>query len=116
MRSTQYIGLNDYAKGYVKNAISVETYDMTTGMFDEIVRGKVYHMPVPEGPNNKDFILTEVVQDSPWSSGPMIFTCLEPTLIKENGQRIPMGIYFWWMIDPSVKDQEYDPATGRYYV
>jgi hypothetical protein len=114
-RCTQYIGLNDYAKNYIKDALSVETYNMTKGMFDEIIKGNIYHMPVPDG-TNKDLILTEVIQDSPWASGPMIFTCLEAMLIKENGQRINMGIYFWWMIDPNVKDQEYDTTTGRYYV
>jgi len=114
-RSTQYIGLNDYAKDYVKNATSIEYYDMTKGMFDEIIKGKIYHMPIPEGPN-KDLILKEVVQDSPWSSGPMIFTCLEEILTKECGQIISLGKYFQWMIDPSVKDREYAPATGRYYV
>jgi hypothetical protein len=112
-RSTQYIGLNKYALNYVKDAISVDTYKMTTGIASEPVYGKIYQMPVPKGPNT-GFVLKEIVQDVPWSSGPMIFTCLEATLTKECGQKIPMGKYFCWMIDPSV-DLEYDIDTGRYY-
>lgn len=113
-RSTQYIGLNQYALNFVKGAKLVETFELTEGMFGEPVLGSVYHMPPPAGPND-EYILKEVVQDVPWSSGPMIFTHLEATLVKKSGQRIKLGPYFSWMVDPSIKD-EYDLETGRYYI
>lgn len=113
-RSTQYIGLNDYAKKFVKGALRVESYEMTTGMFGEPVIGKIYHMPTPDGPNT-GWIFKEVVQSVPWSSGPMIFTHLIGVLTKECGQEIKDGPYFSWMVDPSITE-EYDPETGRYYV
>ncbi len=112
-RSTHFIGLNKYARDFVANALKVETYDMTTGMFDEIIKGHIYYMPPPQGPNTK-YIFKEIVQATPWSSGPMIFTCLEVTLVKECGQRSKSGKYFQWMLDPTVN--EYDIETGRYYV
>lgn len=113
-RSTQYIGLNDYATRYVKNAIRKEEYEMTTGMFNEPVMGTIYYMPPPAGPN-KEYILKETVQVDPWSSGPMIFTHLKAVLIKNNGQEIDMGELFSWMFDPSLKN-EFDYSTGRYYI
>jgi hypothetical protein len=112
-RSTQYVGLNKYARNFVANAIKVEEYDMTTGIFGEVIKGHIYHMNPPQGPNTK-YIFKEVVQTTLWSSGPMIFTCLAVTLVKECGQRLKSGKYFQWMLDPTVN--EYDIETGRYYV
>ena len=111
-RLTQYIGLNNLAREFIKNALSVETYPMTEGMFEEIIKGHIYHMPVPEGPN-AEYIFKEVVQASPWSSGPMIFTHLQCTLTKEIGQVCDMGEYFSWMRVPD-SDVEYDPDLGTY--
>ena len=114
-RITQYIGLNDYAEAFVAKALKVETYPLCKGMFGEDVLGRIYHMPPPDGPN-KAWIFKEVVQATPWSSGPMIFTHLEATLVKESGTEFSGGFYFSWMIDPTVHEQEYDQATGRMYV
>lgn len=114
-RSTQYIGLNAYAKMWVANAIRTEEYEMTTGMFDEPVKGRIFHLPPPKGPN-KALIAKEVVQAKPWSSGPMIFTHLKVVLVKESGQELDCGFYYSWMVDPLVADQEFEPNTGRYYV
>ena len=120
-RETQYIGLNSYALMFVKDAVGVEEYDMCEGMFGETVRGKIYHMPLPDGATK--YRLEEVVQVAPWSSGPMILTCIRYVLIKESGE--PMGSdgtdendhWFKWMIDPSLKEEsiEVDCRTGRYY-
>jgi len=117
MRTTQYVGLNQYALNYVKGAVRTETYNMTEGMFMEPVVGTIYHMPVPNGPN-KAYILKEVVQCAPWSSGPVIFTCLEATLVKESGQKLDWGKMFKWIRDPSLGEEhkEYDKETGRYWV
>ncbi len=114
-RSTQYVGLNNYAKKFIKDAIKIEEYDMTNGMFDEIVKGKIYYLNPPEGPN-KELILKEILQDSPWSGGPMLFTCLQAILVKENGSSVEMGEWFNWIKDPSVSVNEFDYDTGRYFI
>jgi len=114
VRTTQYIGLNKYARDYVEDALKTEVYEMTSGMFGEQVMGTIYYMPTPEGPNS-EYRLIETEQVVPWSSGPMIFTCLRGILVKESGQEIDMDKYFEWMLDPSIQN-EYDDETGRYYV
>lgn len=117
MRMTQYIGLNDYAKKLVANAIRVETNPaMTEGMFEEKVPGKIYVCSADGA--NVETIYEEVCQDAPWSSGPMIFTCLKVTLVKKSGQKLDMGNVCEWIVDPGVREEhgEYDEKTGRYYV
>jgi hypothetical protein len=118
-RSTQYIGLNKYALKYVNGYINYENFILTKDMFDNgHILGTIYNMPVPEGPN-KEYSLIETIQTTPWSGGPMIFTCLRSVLVKESGQIIEdEEELFRWMIDPSLKDIgiEYDRETGRYYV
>lgn len=114
-RETQYIGLTDDAKEFVKKAIREESYKMCEGMFGEEVYGSIYHLPPPPGPN-KDLILKEEPQVTPWSSGPMIFTHLRSILVKECGQDIDDDtFYFDWVLDPSIK-VEYDSKKGHYYV
>ena len=117
-RSTQYIGLNNYALEFIKGAIKKKEIQIAVGMFDEPIIGYIYYM-TPAKPN-KEIFYTEVVQDMPWSSGPMVFTCLEQTLVKECGQRLidTECLFFKWMIDPNLAQEnlEYDIRTGRYYV
>lgn len=119
-RSTQYIGLNKFAAELVASAIKIEYYEMTTGMFDEPINGRIYYMPVPYPDVNESFVYKEVVQEVPWSSGPMIFTYLKEILTKKSGQVLGLddddGSICSWMVDPNVKPAEYDYATGRYYV
>ncbi len=90
MRCTQFIGLNEKALMYLnENCIKEKqekcptcghitggnlinhTYDMVTGMFDEEVADlRVYkHKDGSE--------VREIVQATPWSSGPVIFLCLQ---------------------------------------
>lgn len=114
MRTTQYIGLTPVASKYAATAINSEKYEMTLGMFEEPVMGKIYYMPVSEGPN-KALIAKEVVQAEPWSSGPMIFTHLQLTLIKESGQEIDCGFVGSWVEDPLLKC-EVNYTQGTYYV
>ena len=115
-RSTQYVGLNHHALNLVKDAFKREEYEMTTGMFEEPVSGTIYHVLPPPGPN-KALKYVEVVQTTPWSSGPMIFTHLKAVLTKECGQEIETGECCSWILDPSLEDtSEVDYVTGRYYV
>jgi hypothetical protein len=113
MRTTQYIGLTSAAQRWVEGALRKETYEIYKGW--ENVYGSVYYMPPPEGPN-KVLVAREVVQASPWSSGPMIFTHLLITLIKDSGQEIDCGFYYSWVVDPMSKESEYDPDLGTFFV
>jgi hypothetical protein len=114
MRTDQYIGLTNDAKAFVSKATSVETYEIE-GAWNSITLS-VYHMPPPEGPN-KELICREVVQASPWSGGPMYFTCLEATLVKENGSTCEMSKLFEWVVNPMLpRGQEFDEVKGHYYV
>lgn len=96
MRCTQWVGLSIEAEAFVKqNAKKVgcrpcphcggyteERYDTvkdgryTEGMFDERHTLKTYRL-------EDGRLAKEIVQASPWSSGPVIFTCLEI-----DGQRV----------------------------
>jgi len=117
-RSTQYIGLNKYAHELVKDAIKTETYEMTTGMFVEPVNGRIYHMAKENDLDVASIRYVEIVQTSPWSSGPMIFTHLRREWVKNDGTIEPEEgeMYCSWMLDPALRGQEYDYETGRYYV
>ena len=114
-RSLQYIGLNKYAEDFVSKAIRVEETEVLYNVWNAQVIGRRYYMPTPDGPN-KEWYFEEVVQASPWSSGPMVFTNLKSVLVKECGQVIVDEGYFSWMIDPSLRGVEFDKYTGRYYV
>lgn len=99
MRMTQYIGLTLEAKKFVANASVQTNPKMTSGMFEEDVSGSIFEMLDGE-------TLTEVEQCSPWSSGPMIFTCLK----NSKGE-----LLFKWIEDSSVRNLV-DCENGRYYV
>lgn len=118
-RSTQYIGLNDYAMDFLdklaKSGAKFEHVEICKGMFDEAVYGAKYTYDCRGGFANAQAIYTEELQASPWSSGPMIFTCLRYQLVKRAGQTLDMGRIFCWMLDPSLRG-EVDRKSGRYWV
>ena len=124
MRTTQYIGLNDYAEAYLREHATLlqdEAPTIGIGMFEEPITGRVWKEVIREEQPDRYLLYEEVVQDSPWSSGPMIFTHLKVTLKQGSLAGVPLadidsGFYFSWMVDPSLKGQEYDPKTGRYWV
>jgi hypothetical protein len=81
MRCTQLVGLKEEARKFIKdNFVTSECHDESgsSGMFDD-------------GPNLYAYNLgeqgewKEVVQCAPWSSGPVIFLCLEN---RFSGERI----------------------------
>lgn len=113
-RTTQYIGLTNDARNYVKNAISIEQYEMTTGMFNEPVMGNIYYLPPLLG-LDKELIAKEVVQFTPWSSGPMIFTHLQFILVKEDNSKCDCGYYYSWVQNPLITN-EFDVERGHCYV
>ncbi len=129
-RETQFIGLTEAAMRYVKNLVSLESDLVTHGMFDEEIPLRRWKMPenktTGEGvwnPERTDGQLTpcvrEVVQCVPWSSGPMIFTCLAfdwgNTGDTEKGGFKPDygNTVFEWVTDPTLGNIEYDQVTGR---
>lgn len=124
-RSDQYIGLTQDALKWVEKAISKEEIVLTTNtLCDEPITGYRYHMPPPEGPN-KAYIAEETIQITPWSSGPMYFTHLKITLVKEDwtwkdgtvepGQVLECGTAFDWTWNPGL-EQETDHEKGQFNV
>lgn len=108
-RSTQYIGLNHNALKWLRNANAIQIDNIehfTLGMFEEEVPLDTYILP-------DGSYVYEVVQYVPWSSGPMIFTCLctSPVMSETNQAQ---GFCMW--IEGNENDREYNPVTGRFYV
>lgn len=102
-RSTQYIGLNGNSVKLVNDMLLTKKYNgrSTPGMFGEEVPLADYEAA------DGTLVFLEIVQAEPWSSGPMIFTCL---LSEEGVNRVHE-----WVEDNSV-DGEVDYANGKYYV
>lgn len=130
MRTTQYIGLTKKAQNFAAQLSRVEdSENQTCGMFNEKVALGEWWC---EG---RGEYLREVVQAEPWSSGPMIFTCLVWTKDKAVAKQTK-GQWeedFWfvpepdsfqivelsrWKEDPDLcrYGQEYDSETGRFGV
>ena len=120
MRLTQYIGLNDYARKLVMKASKTETIKIYEGLCGEPVKGGVFYVPSDTSEGTL-LVYREEVQVTPWSCGPMIFTHLALWKIvhsdgTESSSYDGETFYCSWMLDPAVKAQEYDSATGRYFV
>jgi len=115
MRCTQFIGLNSYARKWLEkpNFTCIGKEEITTGIGNEPIYGTVWQGELPWGMVE----VKEVVDKVPWSSGPMIFTCLKVFKLQEEGP-MEVGEYFRWMADPSLEDEgkEYDEETGRYFI
>jgi hypothetical protein len=111
MRSTQFVGLTKVAEDFVKDLEQLESDHSTSGMFEEEIplRKWVLHPKIKSWGREGECI-REVVQTVPWSSGPMIFTCLE--VDHGNGAKIE---FFEWINDPTC-EAEYDPEGGRMWV
>lgn len=120
MRCTQPIGLTDEAENFI--TLNVKTTpeetcsecNHTTG--GELVK-RVYDASgssgmFGDGPSLHEYELKdgskvkEIVQTAPWSSGPMIFLCLE----DEEGKRL-----FEWKQDEDLKS-EVDQNAGTFWV
>ena len=104
-RSTQFIGLNKRGIDFVSNMEVVQDkQNQTLGMFDEVI---------PLGVWRKDEKLYyEKVQIEPWSSGPMIFTCI----VEHNIETGFLVIEETMWIEEYVERNEYNFDTGTYYV
>lgn len=112
-RTTQYIGLNAKAMAFIKenHLVPREPNDAPkdvmhghkAGMFEEDVS-------MGSWTDHDGNAWDEVMQASPWSSGPMIFTCLE-----KRGTRQRAGE---WIEDPELSrmGQEFSFEQGKFYV
>jgi hypothetical protein len=116
MRTTQFIGLTRKAHDFVQNLKQLDSDTHTCGMFGEEIPLRKWESP-PEFhvsyPNDKRIpVIREVVFATPWSSGPMIFTCLEFDYL--NGGKTE---FFQWVTNPLLKGgQEYDEEIGELWV
>lgn len=107
-RSDQFIGLTkqgDIFEDMLERAGFVKSsYDICESAFDPYpVEGSVYRL----GP----LIFREVLQVSPWSSGPMYFTCWQ----EENDKGKPVRQLYRWEEDPELKT-EFNYEAGTYWV
>lgn len=107
-RSTQVVGLTSKADIFVGNLQQVESDSHTVGMFGEKIELRKWKY--------KHGFVREVLQDSPWSSGPMLFYCLEIDWC--NGAKHQC---FQWVVDPTLGDDsveivEIDYMAGTYWV
>ena len=134
-RSTQYIGLTKKAEEMAERWERIEdSTNWTGGMFGEEV-------DLGEWRTEDGCLIREIVQASPWSSGPMIFTCLAVFKNKAKGERNEGGMYVdvdyskpvdtnegeviegskWADVWPAPKDDEfdwspeYDTKKGEFY-
>lgn len=112
-RSVQFIGLNKRGKLYVsehasQNVVipSVES-NVIYGFINDIEH--VCSRYIDMGLDNPR-IFEEYLQTSPWSSGPMLFLALRWIDTKQPIEET------LWIEDESVRNQEYDSETGKYWV
>ena len=107
MRTTQFIGLTERAREFVKDAIILPSTNVTYGMFDEEISLGMWE--------KNGFHFVEVVQTEMWSSGPMIFTHLR--WINPQQNNADYGYCFSWITNPALMGgAEYDPKHGEYCI
>ena len=107
-RSTQFIGLTAKAAQLVADLEPAESDTQTMGMFEEKIGLRRWHC---KSLTKRGKWVREKVQIVPWSSGPMIFTCLE--IEAQNGSKCEC---MEWICDPRMKGREFDYEEGAYYV
>jgi len=112
MRTTQFIGLTKLGSDFIARLTSLPSDSHTIGLSLEEISLRKWDLPDWLNHNSAEGekCIREVVQVCPWSSGPMIFTCLEIDFGKGFKQRC-----FEWINDPTVKN-EYDYDGGRMWV
>lgn len=112
MRTTQFIGYPGYAKELVRDLTPVDPDSFAIGMFDEKLPLKKWEPRniKHDHPLHTARAVNEVVQTVPWSSGPMIFTCLE--IEWQNGYK---SRCCEWVANPMIRD-EVNYELGHYWV
>lgn len=109
MRCTQFIGLTATAEAFVEDLEHLPSDTETGGMFeDEVIELRRWKMPVPlDDDRTVRRCIREKVQMVPWSSGPMIFTCLEIDWghhrdFPEDEENPYRSECFQWIMDPTL--------------
>ena len=116
MRTDQYVGLTGEAKKFVATFLTSKDLTKTSlpshmikGAWNDIELGVwVGKEPLPNG---KFSIYIEVVQDAPWSSGPMYFTYL--AIDYQNGAEF---LAFQWSLNLNMESGDFDIEKGEYNV
>ena len=108
MRTTQFIGLTNDGYNYISKCKSLKSDLKTQGMFFE-------NIPLGRWENKMFKEIQEVVQCSPWSSGPMIFTKLVGYFHNDKKLKNPINL-FEWVLNPELSGEEYDQEKGQYWV
>lgn len=101
-RSTQFIGHTADVAAFLETCEKLEKCGEVTGMFDEHV------CDLHKYKDKYGNVWKERIQAEPWSSGPMIFLCIQGEF---DGTTQTKG----WTVNSSLKG-EYDPVAGEYYV
>lgn len=111
-RTTQYIGLTREAMNYLADYKRVKnSTNITKGMFDEDVSLGEW---VSRHDGAKFWKIKEIVQMEPWSSGPMIFTCLVGFFYNDKECVHPIS-FLGWVEDPRINN-EFDREKGIMWV
>lgn len=116
-RLDQYVGLTKRAEDFligIKDLCNIEEIILRNSdqtLCGEEILGVRYILK--DGTESYE----EVIQLTPWSSGPMYFTSLVHTLYLPGGEIDAIHCFEWW-VDPFLRgtNQEYDKNTGGYYL
>jgi hypothetical protein len=102
-KTDQWIGLTHAAESFVADLPQLDDKRRVEGPF-----GGIYNLCSWVWGRHT---IQEIVQDTPWSSGPMYFTCLEILWDgRSEGSRI-----LTWVLNPDIKN-EVDYTQGHYWV
>ncbi len=107
-RTTQFIGLTNAAQEFVEGRTELPSDRQVLGMFMESI--PLRRWDASDIADKDSACIREKEQVTYWSSGPMIFTCLE--IDYGNGG---YATVYEWVHDPRLKN-EYNPESGRLWV
>lgn len=108
-RTTQFIGLTAHAVAFIKETgcVCQPSDTHVVGMFDEKIPLRKWLWTDKDA----NYVIREFVQEIPWSSGPMIFTCLEIAWTPKS-----RSLILTWVSDPREEGNEYNYERGTMWV
>ena len=117
-RSTQFIGLTANAQMYVQDLEEIDSITHSHGIAGEELPLRQWKAPKEVTHVDYPTFITEIVQEVPWSSGPMIFTCLRlDTMFSEGADPGEFDVRFHeWNHDPAIRDQQFDHEKGILWI
>lgn len=112
MRETQFIGLTISAEKFVEGLERLFSDREVEGMFEEKIPLKRWKMhPIFSRDDRPSACIREIEQCCPWSSGPMIFTCLE--IDWGNGAQ---SLCYQWVEDPMLSKEALQAEEDRKWI